>query len=117
MGADWRTPLDKAWALVEQGQSIQGNLDPLLLQLRGGGLQLALVIDEYAGTSGIVSLEDVIEEIVGEVTDEHDKVADPAVRDETTKRLRALGKELRERDDLLTTLLPVGDGLLVCVKR
>ncbi|MGX9686703.1 uroporphyrinogen decarboxylase [Deinococcus wulumuqiensis] len=32
MGADWRTPLDKAWALVEQGQSIQGNLDPLLLQ-------------------------------------------------------------------------------------
>lgn len=53
-------------------------LDPLLLQLRGGGLQLALVIDEYAGTSGIVSLEDVIEEIVGEVTDEHDKVADPS---------------------------------------
>ncbi|EFP56717.1 MULTISPECIES: O-methyltransferase [Dermacoccus] len=47
----------------------------------------------------------------------HDRVADPAVRDETTKRLRALGKELRERDDLLTTLLPVGDGLLVCVKR
>ena len=53
-------------------------LDPLLLQLRGGGLQLAVVIDEYAGTSGIVSLEDVIEEIVGEVTDEHDKVADPS---------------------------------------
>ena len=47
----------------------------------------------------------------------HDRVADPAGRDETTKRLRALGKELRERDDLLTTLLPVGDGLLVCVKR
>lgn len=47
----------------------------------------------------------------------HDRVADPAVRDETTKRLRALGKQLRERDDLLTTLLPVGDGLLVCVKR
>lgn len=53
-------------------------LDPLLLQLRGGGLQLAVVIDEYAGTSGIVSLEDVIEEIVGEVTDEHDRVADPS---------------------------------------
>ncbi len=53
-------------------------LDPLLLQLRGGGLQLALVIDEYAGTCGIVSLEDVIEEIVGEVTDEHDKVSDPS---------------------------------------
>ena len=34
----------------------------------------------------------------------HDRVADPAVRDETTKRLRALGKELRERDDLLTQI-------------
>lgn len=47
----------------------------------------------------------------------HDRVADPAVRDETTMTLRALGKSLRENDDLMTTLLPVGDGLLVCVKR
>ncbi|WP_460468363.1 hemolysin family protein [Calidifontibacter terrae] len=53
-------------------------LDPLLLQLRGGGLQLAVVIDEYAGTSGVVTLEDVIEEIVGEVSDEHDKLLDPS---------------------------------------
>lgn len=53
-------------------------LDPLLFQLRGGGLQLAIVIDEYAGTAGVVTLEDVIEEIVGEVSDEHDKLIDPS---------------------------------------
>lgn len=47
----------------------------------------------------------------------HDRVADPAVRDETTMTLRTLAKELREDDALMTTLLPVGDGLLVCVKR
>lgn len=47
----------------------------------------------------------------------HDQVADPASRDETTMTLRALAKELRENEDLMTTLLPVGDGLLVCVKR
>lgn len=47
----------------------------------------------------------------------HDRVADPAVRDDTTMRLRTLAKQLREHDDLMTTLLPVGDGLLVCVKR
>ena len=47
----------------------------------------------------------------------HDRVADPAVRDETTMTLRALAKTLREDDDLMTTLLPVGDGLLVCVRR
>ncbi|EWS82989.1 hemolysin family protein [Brachybacterium phenoliresistens] len=48
-------------------------LDNLLLDLRDLGAQLAVVVDEYGGTSGIVTLEDVIEEIVGEVNDEHDE--------------------------------------------
>ncbi|MBB3022092.1 hemolysin family protein [Helcobacillus massiliensis] len=47
-------------------------LDSLMVDLREAGAQLAVVIDEYGGTAGIVTLEDVIEEIVGEVSDEHD---------------------------------------------
>lgn len=47
-------------------------LGPLLVQLRDEGLQMAVVVDEYGGTSGVVTLEDVVEELVGDVTDEHD---------------------------------------------
>jgi CBS domain containing-hemolysin-like protein len=56
-------------------------LDPLLEMLRQGGLQMALVADEYGNVDGIVTLEDLIEEIVGDVRDEYDPF-DDSVRSE-----------------------------------
>ena len=48
-------------------------LDRLILQLRGKGLQFGIVLDEYGGTAGIATLEDAVEELVGELADEHDR--------------------------------------------
>src|SRR5699024_9371651 len=48
-------------------------LGALLGELRSRGYQMAVVVDEYGGTAGVVTLEDLVEEIVGEVSDEHDR--------------------------------------------
>ena len=53
-------------------------LDPLLALLRADGFQMAVVLDEYGGQAGIVTLEDVVEEIVGDIADEHDPRAQQA---------------------------------------
>ncbi len=56
------------------------HLDVLLAELRSSGYQLAVVVDEYGGTAGLVTLEDLVEEIVGEVADEHDRARAGIVR-------------------------------------
>ncbi|QGU28842.1 hemolysin family protein [Microbacterium oryzae] len=75
------------------------HLDALIAELRAGGYQMAIVVDEYGGTAGVVTLEDLVEEIVGEVSDEHDRRLAGVVRhrDSVTFPGQLRPDELRDR--------------------
>lgn len=69
---DWHKLIRPAYFVPENKM-----LDELLEEFRAERIHMAIVVDEYGGTSGIVTLEDILEEIVGEISDEYDEVELP----------------------------------------
>jgi len=65
--AVWNTLLREPFFIPENMK-----IDDLLREFQGRKVHMALVVDEYGGTSGVITLEDVLEEIVGDITDEFD---------------------------------------------
>ncbi len=84
-------------------------IDDLLREMQKNRVQLAVVVDEYGGAVGIVTVEDIIEEVVGEIRDEHDRTPD------TVERLpdgsyRVAGRAgIDEVNEALEWELPKGD--------
>jgi CBS domain containing-hemolysin-like protein len=88
-------------------------VDELLREMQAARSHIAIVVDEYGGTAGLVTIEDILEEIVGEITDEYDVERPPIERlDDDTARVSArlavedlgeiFGIELPDRDDVET---------------
>lgn len=67
-------------------------LNILLLEFRTNHNHMAIVVDEYSGVAGLVTLEDIMEEIVGDIEDEHDRENDPYIKELSGNRyiVRAL---------------------------
>lgn len=81
------------------------DLDALLQVLRDGEQQLAVVIDEYGGVDGIVTLEDLVEEITGELEDEHDTPVAPRETEPGTWEVSGLLRP-DEVEEITGVLLP-----------
>jgi CBS domain containing-hemolysin-like protein len=81
----------------------------LLLDLKGRGEHLAVVVDEYGGVSGIATLEDIVEEIVGEIEDEYDEPEKERVEGETGGTIVEGSRDLDEVNEELGLTLPEGD--------
>jgi CBS domain containing-hemolysin-like protein len=76
-------------------------LSTLFLRMQSTRTHLALVIDEYGGTDGLVSMEDLVEQVVGEIEDEHD-VEGPAVQVKPGGSVEAEGRaEIEELESIL----------------
>ena len=71
----WQTLIRPAFFVPETKQ-----IDDLLRDFQASKVHIAIVVDEFGGTLGLVTLEDVIEEIVGEINDEYDEVERPYVK-------------------------------------
>jgi putative hemolysin len=82
---------------------------PLMREMQAGQFHLAVVIDEYGGTAGVVTLEDLIEELVGEIVDEFD-VDEPLIVPLGGGQFRVSSKmDVDEVNELLGADLPAGD--------
>ena len=112
-------PLDResttAQALVRESSvlfvPVTKKLDDLLRELRWEKRHMAIVVDEYGGTVGLVTMEDILEEIVGEIQDEYDEEEETLYRWVSERQVEVdAGMNIADVNELLNSNLPDENG-------
>jgi CBS domain containing-hemolysin-like protein len=87
-------------------------VDELLREMQATRTHMAVVVDEYGGFAGLVTIEDILEEIVGEIDDEHDAVQRPPVEELPDGSVRITARlPVEDLADLFKVELPEDDGV------
>jgi len=97
--------------IVRQPIQVPGTkkIDELLAELRREHVHMAVVLDEYGGTEGLVTIEDILEEIVGEIRDEHDREPPEIQPLSPTEALVDAGAAIDDVSEALGVRIPEGD--------
>ncbi|MCZ2814950.1 hemolysin family protein [Modestobacter sp. VKM Ac-2984] len=87
-------------------------VDELLREMQASRTHMAVVVDEYGGFAGLVTIEDILEEIVGEIDDEHDTVQRPPIEELEDGSVRITARlPVEDLADLFRVELPDDDGV------
>ena len=97
-GREQLSPLVRPVLHITSGTKI----DDLMRQFQRSKTQLAVVVDEYGGTEGILTMEDIVEELVGEIWDEHDEVVEEFKKQPDGSYLIACSADLDDMYDLFS---------------
>jgi magnesium and cobalt transporter len=109
-GGDLNAPLPIS--LIRPITLVHGNrkIVDILTELRHRKNHLAIVLDEYGGTAGLITMEDIIEEIIGDIHDEYDQEEEENIREVSPGVLLATGQtSISDLNDKLDPPLPEGD--------
>ncbi len=86
-------------------------VDDLLAEMQARRVHMAIVVDEYGGVAGIVTLEDIVEEIIGEIQDEYDQDEEALYQEVSPGEYEIAGRmDLDDFNELMHTALPVEEA-------